>query len=209
MLASVPEGAVRKDIEDNVLSPIRMPRDDNRPRFRWLDVFRLAAVYRNDFFNRQMRKFVLDALESALAPALPRRKQPRAGMEFHSLIFEKPSALLPPCGNIQLGDYFFLNVDQIRADLNPRADLYARGLSRIEEKSDTLGGEAVFRNTRLPVRHVGGMAAKGEAVEDIVLDYPYLDEDDVAFAVLYHEAHPYVGRPRSAPGERVGKIPAG
>jgi hypothetical protein len=31
-------------------------------------------------------------------------------------------------------------------------------------------------------------------------DYPYLREDDVEFARLYHSAHPIVGRPRTGAG---------
>jgi len=110
---------------------------------------------------------------------------------------------------MKIDDYLFLDFDQVRNDLNPRVDLYARGLCKIDEKPDTVGGEAVFKNTRLPVRHIGKMAAGGEPVEDILADYPYLTIDDVAFAVIYNEAHPNVGRPRSTHGEVSGEISSG
>jgi uncharacterized protein (DUF433 family) len=211
VLASITENAVRKDIEDKVLSPIRFTYEDNKPRFRWVDVFLLAAVYRNHLLNRKMRRIALDRLEVCVAPTF-RKSSVSCQMELTHLctpIWEKPSNLIAGCGAMKIDDYLFLDFDQVRNDLNPRVDLYARGLSKIDEKPDTFGGEAVFKNTRLPVRHIGKMAAGGEPVEDILSDYPYLTLDDVAFAVIYSEAHPNVGRPRSTLGEVSGEISSG
>ncbi len=71
------------------------------------------------------------------------------------------------------------------------------GLSRIEENADTNGGDAVFTGSRLSVRHIGKMRERGEAIENILEDYPYLSRSDVEFARIYHNAHPPVGRPRT------------
>ena len=60
-----------------------------------------------------------------------------------------------------------------------------------------MGGEAVFKNTRLSVKHVGKMREDGEKIEDILEDYPYLRENDVEFARLYFKSHPN-GRPAAA-----------
>lgn len=81
--------------------------------------------------------------------------------------------------------------------VSPRLNVYYLGLSRVEERHDVLGGEAVFRDSRLSVMHVGKMIESGEAVANILEDYPYLNEDDVRFASLYFRAHPAVGRPRA------------
>ncbi|MEM9538362.1 MAG: DUF433 domain-containing protein [Cyanobacteria bacterium P01_E01_bin.42] len=51
--------------------------------------------------------------------------------------------------------------------------------------SDIMGGEAVFPNSRLSVRHVGGMLERGERSAVILEDYPYLSERDLMFAHLY------------------------
>jgi uncharacterized protein (DUF433 family) len=92
---------------------------------------------------------------------------------------------------------FIVNWDALLQDVGPRIELYRAGLKHIRKDDDVLGGEPVFNGTRLAVRHIGGMRARGEQVERIIEDYPDLDADDVEFARLYVEAHPLVGRPKS------------
>ena len=48
-----------------------------------------------------------------------------------------------------------------------------------------MGGEVVFPDTRLTVRHVGGMVERGELPAIIREDYPYLTDEDIQFAHLY------------------------
>ena len=59
-----------------------------------------------------------------------------------------------------------------------------------------LGGEPVFTNSRLSVRHIGGLPAseKSGALED----YPYLSESDIHFAGVFARAYPRLGRPRES-----------
>ena len=90
-----------------------------------------------------------------------------------------------------------VNWDALIEDVGPRIDLYRKGLKRIHADEEILGGEPVFKGTRLAVRHIGGMRAKGEPVESIIEDYPELTPDDVEFARLYDEAHPPLGRPKA------------
>jgi uncharacterized protein (DUF433 family) len=91
-----------------------------------------------------------------------------------------------------------VNWDALLEDVGPRVDLYGRGRERIHEDEAILGGEPVFKGTRLSVRHIGRMRAKGESVERIIEDYPNLSAEDVEFARLYAEAHPVVGRPSAS-----------
>jgi uncharacterized protein (DUF433 family) len=67
-------------------------------------------------------------------------------------------------------------------------NLYAYGLSRVEENHAVLGGAAVFRDTRISVRHIGKMTDRGVSMKDILEDYPSLAENDVEFAKLYYRA---------------------
>ena len=59
-----------------------------------------------------------------------------------------------------------------------------------------LGGEPTFPQSRLAVRHVGGMLLKGASKDELLDDYPYLTDVDIEFAPLYTRAYPRVGRPR-------------
>lgn len=69
---------------------------------------------------------------------------------------------------------------------------------RLGSKPDVMGGATVFPNTRLTVRHVGGMLNRGVEPAEILEDYPHLDEQDLDFAKLYVRAYPKRGRPRKA-----------
>lgn len=78
-------------------------------------------------------------------------------------------------------------------------------ISRFNQWKDTLvanpaimGGETVFPNSRLTVRHVGTMLKRGESKEVIREDYPYLSEEDMEFALLYVIAYPSIGRPKNS-----------
>jgi uncharacterized protein (DUF433 family) len=196
VLANVPEKAVRKDIEARVLAPIRVASAEGKPYFRWPDIFLFAAVYRNHMLSRELRKLVFNKLEALVAPSY--RQENAIYLYAHHHFSERlSSSLVSRCDRMKIDDYLFIDFDRVLDDSAPRVDLYAKGLSRIEEKPGTLGGEAVFNGTRLPVRHVGKMFASGEPLNDILEDYPYLTGDDVTFARLYSEAHPIVGRPRN------------
>jgi len=83
-------------------------------------------------------------------------------------------------------------------DVGPRIDLYRRGWGRIRSDPEILGGEPVFAGTRLALRHIGGLRLKGEPMERIIADYPYLTAEDVEFAALYTEANPPLGRPKAS-----------
>ena len=96
---------------------------------------------------------------------------------------------------MKLDRYLYIHFEELFHDLSPRVDLYADGLTRIEEREGVLGGEAVFKGTRLSVRHVGKMYYDGEAIGNILEDYSYLRENDVRFSELFYRAHPNLGRP--------------
>ena len=59
-----------------------------------------------------------------------------------------------------------------------------------------MAGQTVFPNSRLSVHHVGQIIARGESLQVILEDYPYLSELDFKFAPLYVKAYPVMGRPR-------------
>jgi uncharacterized protein (DUF433 family) len=89
-----------------------------------------------------------------------------------------------------------IDASELRKRLAERLRLYRRGHGRLVARPDVLGGEPVFRGTRLPVRHIGLLARKGAPIPKILEDYPALDAEDVAFARLFVELRPDPGRPR-------------
>jgi uncharacterized protein (DUF433 family) len=166
--------------------------------FRWADVFVFAAVYKGDLLSAALRKKAFEELEGLVAPSDRRHFYDHLDAKAllaDTLTRNRPSQLFGAGDRLKLDDYLFIDIAKVVEDLAPRVDLYAKGLTHIEQKEDVLGGEAVFKNTRLSVNHIGKMREGGEAVADIIEDYPYLRQDDVEFARLYFKAHPMLGRP--------------
>jgi uncharacterized protein (DUF433 family) len=197
VLADVAEAKIRKDIETGFLAPIKSANAE-RLLFRWADVFVFAAVYKGDLLSAALRKKAFDELEGLMEPSDRRHYYYHLdanALMAAKLMWNRPSKLFDSCDRLKLDDYLFIDIKKAAKDLAPRIDLYAEGLTRIEEKEGVLGGEAVFKNTRLSVNHIGKMREGGEAITDIIEDYPYLHDDDIEFARLYFKAHPMLGRP--------------
>lgn len=186
VLAEVPEKRVRKDIETGVLThPFVSRIDGSKLCTHWTFVFTLAAVYGNHYLTGGQRKLALAKVD---------------GFREASNSVWRCTPIKYSCLHIELDKYLTLDVSKVFETVKPRVCLYTRGLGRIEEKGEILGGEAVFKGTRLSVAHIGKMFDKGETIENILDDYDYLTEDDVRFAQLYNRAHPPMGRPRLSSG---------
>jgi uncharacterized protein (DUF433 family) len=157
-----------------------------------------AAVYKGDWLSGALRKKAFEELDGLLEPSCRRHFYDHLDIEAllaAKCSWRRPSELFASCDRLKLDDYLFIDIEKVTTDLAPRVDLYAEGLGRIEEKEGVLGGEAVFKNTRLSVNHIGKMRDGGEAIENIIEDYPYLRKSEVEFARLYFKAHPLLGRP--------------
>jgi uncharacterized protein (DUF433 family) len=173
-----------------------------------VDVVFLAGVYRNDFLTAPLRKRAWERVEMlnlAVCTATNITHDNLTTVWTNCLTEDWATTL-------EIDNYVYINVKRVLEDVRPRMDLYAEGLKRIEEKDAVLGGKPVFRGTRLSVNHVGKMLARGEPMEHILEDYPYLSEKDVRFAHLYYLAHPTLGRPRTRvedPEDERSEFPAG
>ena len=101
-----------------------------------------------------------------------------------------------------------LSVDEglVKVDLQqPRRDLAAslrelrRARSLVVTDPDTLGGDPVFRGTRVPVHSIAAMLEQGSTEADILKGYPRLTAQMVRLAPIFAQAYPIRGRPRSQP----------
>ena len=198
-LAGVPEKRVRKDIETGVLAAPRIIRfGDARLCVNWVYAYTLAAVYGNELLTGRLRKIALEKID--LVCSSPNGPLWVADCKMGEWDRTITNAI---CSDyrLTLDKYVSLELGKVCAEVRPRVDLYSEGLKKIDEIDGILGGEAVFKNTRLTVCHIGKMFDRGETIENIRSDYPYLTEDDVKFANLYFRAHPPVGRPRTIAGD--------
>jgi len=70
------------------------------------------------------------------------------------------------------------------------------GRRRVVSTSDILGGEPVFRGTRIPLQHVASLFRKGVPEKEIAEDFPALSARDLAYARLFSRFGERPGRPR-------------
>jgi len=70
-------------------------------------------------------------------------------------------------------------------------------LERITYNPRIFGGKPIIRGRRLAVEHILGLLAAGHAREEILEDFPWLEQEDIQACLLY--AARLVGRERVEP----------
>jgi uncharacterized protein (DUF433 family) len=166
-LFGVDERRVRKDVEYGILTPT-----PGAPRFALAEVVYLVAVAELGFDlgiedRRRVYRVIAEALVQARRPA-----------------------------RIELGGWWQVRLADAVREVEARLARFARWKAKLVQRDDILGGTVVFPQSRLAVQQVGEMSRRGAPVEEILEDYPYITEEDVAFARQYVIAYPRVGRPR-------------
>jgi uncharacterized protein (DUF433 family) len=73
---------------------------------------------------------------------------------------------------------------------------YRWGRRRVVSSPDILGGEPVFRGTRIPLRHVASLFRKSVPESVIAEDFPALNSRDLSYARLVARFGDRPGRPR-------------
>lgn len=195
-LAGVSEKRLRKDLEANILaSPLVWRLPDSRLCFPWESVVAIAAVYSGHALSGSMRRVALDRVY-AWVKLVPAPNWGEFDVDEPFANSGSQATRLPTL--IEIERPFAVDVEALWRDRMPKLASYMNGLEKIEEDPDILGGEAVFKGTRLSVYHVGKMIENGEKITNILEDYPYLDAGDVEFAIIYFRTHPIVGRPQLA-----------
>jgi uncharacterized protein (DUF433 family) len=92
-----------------------------------------------------------------------------------------------------------VNVGESRREVVERVKQLRRAERLVTVNPEIMGGNPVFRGTRVPVHQVAELLAKGETVERLREDYPRVSEEMIRLAPIYTAAHPLRGRPRKQP----------
>jgi uncharacterized protein (DUF433 family) len=56
---------------------------------------------------------------------------------------------------------------------------------RITQNPEVMGGKPCIRGMRVTVGMIVGQIGAGRAIEDLLVDYPYLERDDILEALRY------------------------
>lgn len=91
---------------------------------------------------------------------------------------------------IEVVDPFYLRLSDKVAHLDDKVYRFFAWKERPGRDPDTMGGAVTFPNTRLTVRHIGGMLERGVPEEEVLEDYAYLTLEDLEFARLFVRAYP-------------------
>ena len=89
-----------------------------------------------------------------------------------------------------------IDCKSIRQKLEKNLATYRWGMRRVTSSPEVLGGEPVFRGTRIPAQHVASLFAKGVPEREIAEDFPALSERDLAYARLLSRVGAKPGRPK-------------
>jgi uncharacterized protein (DUF433 family) len=94
----------------------------------------------------------------------------------------------------------------VKIDLRePRRELAAslhdlrRARHLVVSDPEILGGDPVFRGTRVPVHLIAELVAQGSKPAELIDSYPRLTANMVRLAPVYAAAYPLRGRPRRQP----------
>ena len=58
-------------------------------------------------------------------------------------------------------------------------------LNRITQQPDVMGGKACIRGMRVTVGMVLGQIGAGHSIDEVLADYPYLENEDIMQALRY------------------------
>ena len=61
-------------------------------------------------------------------------------------------------------------------------------LMRITARADVFGGKPIIRNMRFSVETILSLLAQGASAEEILDDYPKLEQDDIRACIAYAHA---------------------
>ncbi len=106
-------------------------------------------------------------------------------------------AAKPTAKTVKADELLIVDVGEARKQVDRGVrDLEAAEAVVVKDKA-TLGGEPVFKGTRIPVYGIAAMLEAGATAEDLLSGYPKLTERLLELARIWAAAHPRRGRPKS------------
>lgn len=187
----------------------RLVDDDLLPsRFSWkaterreFDLLGTAAALRfnrkfKDMLTRQARKDVLAKLEAEHLNVINETLATYAADAPCQIVVD---LLVTRAWVIRLKD-LSLDLTHEMNEIGDRLRLLAAAENAITVDPEIMGGQAVFKGSRLPIDSAIASIDDGVTMAEMIEDYPFLTEDKIAQARIYLRVHPRVGRPRKSGG---------
>lgn len=130
--------------------------------------------------------------------ALERRLADRFAPELRRAVFD--ALATGPRRRVSLEEGFLtIDLREPRRELATSLRTLRRARELVVSDPDILGGDPVFRGTRIPVHLIATLLAQGSSEADLLEAYPRLTAEMVQLAPVYATAYPLRGRPRVQP----------
>ncbi|GGC94218.1 hypothetical protein GCM10010994_60000 [Chelatococcus reniformis] len=104
---------------------------------------------------------------------------------------------MPKAKTVRADDLLIVDVGAARRQLDARIRALDEAEAAIHRDKAILGGEPVFKGTRVPARAIAAMLAQGARKEEILEGYPALTPRMLELAAIWVTAHPARGRPKT------------
>jgi uncharacterized protein (DUF433 family) len=142
---------------------------------------------------------LLDA-RALMSLSIERRLSDRiATPELRRRVFAALAAA-PPRNEISLeGGLLKIDLREPRRELAASMRDLRRARRLVVSDPEILGGDPVFRGTRVPVHLIAELVAQGSKPAELMEGYPRLTADMTRLAPVYAAAYPLRGRPRKQP----------
>jgi uncharacterized protein (DUF433 family) len=173
VLADAPNSVVEKAVEQKALDS----SESGRSKRRSLPLYAVA----------------LAAAAKSLGRRLTVSDKKLVARELAKL---SPAAL--KTAKVEVAPSVMIHIGALAKDAVERAQRYATARDAwIETVEGVQGGRPVIKGTRLTVGAIYGRMSGGDAVEDLMADYPEIPREAFEAAFIYSQTHPQVGRPAS------------
>jgi uncharacterized protein (DUF433 family) len=140
---------------------------------------------------------MLDA-RALVSLSLERRLSDRIAPELRRQVFD---ALADSPRNVVSLEGGLVKIDlrEPRRELATSLRELRRAKRLVVSDPDIMGGDPVFRGTRVPVHMIAELVAKGSPPAELLESYPRLTAEMIKVAPVYAAAYPLRGRPRQQP----------
>jgi uncharacterized protein (DUF433 family) len=140
---------------------------------------------------------LLDA-RALVSLALERRLADRVAPELRRQVFEALAS--SPRNTVSLeGGLVKIDLREPRREVAISLRDLRRARRLAVSDPDIMGGEPVFRGTRVPVHMIAAQMAQGSSQTELLASYPRLTAEMIRLAPVYAAAYPQRGRPRQQP----------
>lgn len=103
----------------------------------------------------------------------------------------------PAAKRVKADALVIVDVEEARKQIAERVRALEAAETVVVKSRAILGGEPVFKGTRIPVRLVAAMLEDGASEAEILDGYPKLEPRHLALARIWTTAHPRRGRPKT------------